>query len=436
MKRILSFAVAAAVCLALQVTAFGYGFMGDEGEWSDSKVPFRFMNEKAVMVSNGDVDDDPYYGEAWPGASIYIPIAVIGGSGDDGANASAKEIKDNKVAVAYKATMGDPYVDSVTVVEGKKEKIQDLPAGMYAKVQLTDTYTREGSVPIRVNLVLSVNKLSYPKTEITLDMRMINRQVEIHRNTVYTAHTPTQFKVRSSYNGSATFDFGDDVRYNAKVTKKSLYYLNLDKNPNTAIANMYPDAYLEFYNFVGDRDTFANNGTLEIPVNRSKFTPRRSTNTQVFVYEIKNDTLVALDESTLSFDKKTDTLTLKTKTLKNYVLSNQALMKTVDNDEDNVIYTGYAQPESASSQETATQQTGTSSSQSGASQASSGTAQTSTINDNVNTGISINANNRSADNPPTSDGPLRSVLLLAAASGTVAAGTRRNKKKPKNDLPE
>ncbi|MDR2933549.1 MAG: hypothetical protein LBV27_10655, partial [Oscillospiraceae bacterium] len=177
----------------------------------------------------------------------------------------------------------------------------------------------------------------------------------------------------------------------------------------------------EFYNFQGDRDTFASTGTLQIPITRSKFTPKKSNSAQVFAYEIVGDRLTALDERSVSFDGKKNILSLKTRTLGNYVLSSTALLKDVDDETENILYTGYATSSTDSADESSQTSAASTTPTGTGTQQSASAGQTSYINDNVNTGLAINAANVSADNPLTGDSFAPQVTTLLIVSAGVSA---------------
>ncbi|MDL2234508.1 hypothetical protein LJC63_13160, partial [Ruminococcaceae bacterium OttesenSCG-928-L11] len=314
------------------VPAFAYDGILRWGDYSDTKQAFAFEPSEMVLVYNGEAYLDVDFETIWPGSDLYIPVYTYDNSDDapddnDPVAASDKDIKNHSVTVSYKASMGDQYISGVELVNGKKAKVKGLESGVYAKISFNTDYTGSAHTTIKMSIVLSVKKASCPETLTSMQMSMINRQVNIDRDTIYTAQSPIQFYAMKQYGGGATFDFGSNVKYEATVAKGKRYYLNLDRSAQSAIADMYPDAYIEYFNFIGDRDTFEKTGKLQIPINRAKFTPKGTTKAQVFVYEVQKNKLVSLNESVLSFDAKKNILTLKTKTLNNYILVNQALFK-------------------------------------------------------------------------------------------------------------
>jgi hypothetical protein len=343
MKRLFALALSLLLCLTLPVAAFAREYRGFStiGNYSGSSAAFGFEPDATVMVYNNELYDEPDYEEIWPGADIYVPVYLLGA--EDIAPATDKDIKNYTVSISWKSTASGRYIDDVTLVNGKKAKIDGLESDIYAKIEVNNAFTGNTAMLIQVDLVLSVNRVSYPETLTTLKFDLVNREVNIDRDTVYAAQSPTQFYAMRHYGGNATFDFGDKILYNATVKKATRYYLHLDRTEQEDIASRYPDAHLEFYNFQGTRDSFHAKGKLQIPIVRSKFTAKGESKAKVFVYQIDGDKLLALDEKTISFDSKKNILTINTKSLEQYVLSSQPLHKQIaQGEDDSVLYTGYA----------------------------------------------------------------------------------------------
>ena len=345
-KKFLSCMMCAALCIGLTTPALarGTGF-SDVGGYSDSKMEYTFMVEDSIMVFSKDADPDfTYLDEVYSGSSLYVPIGVCDTTANDPVEvvATDKNIKNDSVQLSYKVLQGYDYVSNVTLVSGKKEKITGLPAGSYAKVEFTNDYLPLTKTRVSVRLVLSVNGVSYQDTGVTYNCNLLNRSENISKNSVYGALVPSQFKVSSNYRGEATFDFGNNIKYTGRVLPGRKYYLNLDRTVNLALDEMYPDAYMEFYNFKGDNDTFASVGKLEIPVNKAKFKEKK-TQSQVYAYELVGDRLTALTKNDLTYDSQAGKLILETQTLGSYVLSSRALMKNIsDSSEEDILRSGYA----------------------------------------------------------------------------------------------
>jgi hypothetical protein len=241
------------------------------------------------------------------------------------------------------------------------------------------------------------------------------------------------------YRGNASFDFGDRVIYDATVDKATRYYLNLDRTADTEIENQYPDAHLEFYNFLGDRDTFSEEGELKIPINRSSFTAKGESKPTVFVYRVDGTTLTSLDERSLSFDGKKNILTIHTDTLEQYLLSSQPLHKQVEGEDDNIIYTGYAPDDVEEPTTSSTTSSGASSSYvqppatGGLPDDEPPLPEEPTVTNTAATAsTTINAANGSAENPETSDVPLAPIVACGVFSALVALyGWRKGWQKKK-----
>lgn len=354
MKKIVRLLLCAALCAVLALPAVGadQGFT-DTGGYSDTKVEYFFMCEDSVLLYNGETDPDfTYLDNFYAGSSLYVPVGAYdtAKTGVKEAIATDKQVKDDKVELSSMVLLGKDFVDSVTLVSAKKEKLKELPAGMYAKIKYTADYFSLSQSRVSVRLVLSVNGASYQDTAVTFQCNLMNRSEDITRNSVYGALTPTQFRAASNYSGEATFDFGGGVKYTARVKAKEKYYLNLDRTPDPAVQELYPDAYMEFYNFKGEYDTFESAGRLEIPVNEQKFKEKK-TSAQLYIYEIKGDKLIAQSNS-VSYDAANKKLIFTKRILGSYVLSSRPLMRTVTKSGNgDILRSGYADSSALSEEE-------------------------------------------------------------------------------------
>jgi hypothetical protein len=459
MKRIFSLMMILLLCFALPAGASPGGFRGFTtiGGYSDSNISFAFEPDFTVLVYNNEVEPAPNFGEIWPDSDIYVPVYVWD---EAPAPASDKDIKNNDVTLSWKSTGDGQYIDDVTLVNGKKAKIEGLGNNIYAKIDLGDDFSGRTPELVRVDLALSVNRVAYPETLTILKFNLVNREIKINRNTVYAAQSPTQFYAMKHYGGRATFDFGDNITYNATVQKGRRYYLNLDRTPDEEIQEQYPDAYLEFYNFRGERDTFTTQGQLKIPIDRAAFTAKGETKARVFAYRVQGVELTALDEESLGFNGKKDILTIHTNILESYLLSNEPLHMEVEDESDRIIYTGYALDDinepvddatasstaasSASASSTAAVTAASSTAATDSSSASSSDESTRVLPESIATytgfltdgppvseepkvtTMAITATNRSAENPETSDIPLAPIVACGLFSGSVVIyGWRR-----------
>lgn len=432
----------AVFCLCFPPDASAAAGFSDVGSYTDTKNQYYFDTDEVVLVYNNEAETDPDYDKIWAGSDLYVPVYVYPDRSNQEEIATDKLIKSDSVTVSAKVTHGAQYIGDVTLVDGKKRKLDDLPAGIYARIPFTGDYANLGKTSVTMRLVLLVNGLSYQETRVTLNCTLQNRVENIITNSVFSAKKPAQFKAGKGYNGDAAFDFGDNIRYTARVTAGKSYYLNLQRTPNKAIADMYPDAHLEFYNFMGKEDSFASSGKLEIPVKRDQFKDKNGA-ASIFAYRVDGDNLTALEKGDITFNSKTDKLTIYTDSLESYVLSNQALMKTVNPNNDNILKSGYAQTASGQITESSdTAEPGTSGNtntkNSGASSSAPAPAQSaaenvptptaaaaSNANDNVGTGLSISAGNKSADNPSTADISLLPLAFSGLLCGAVLPLARK-----------
>lgn len=348
-----------AFCLTLSLTApaAASSVTLDQGGYTDTAIIYTFLLDQGALIYNKKLNLDYDLADViYSGSDLYIPIGYYDPEADDTDDkiAAEKQIKNDNVQVSYKVMQGRDHVDSITIVSSKKEKLKELPAGMYVKISYTRNFLPLYKTRVSVRMVLSVNGVSYQDTAVTIEADLQNREEYINRNSVFGALTPSQFQVSNRYFGESSFDFGEGVKFTGRVGAGKRYYLNLSREDNPRLTEMYSDAYLEFYNFMGTNDTFASTGRLIIPVDTAKFKANK-TKAQVYGYEIVGDQLRALTLDEISYQPATGNLTLLTRSLGSYVFSNRALIKDVyGNAGADLLRSGYAktvEPEEESSSE-------------------------------------------------------------------------------------
>lgn len=342
LKKIISVILAVLLCTPViaSAEALFYGFE-DAGGTTETTNAYYLEVYEAVLVENNETYTKFDYEGIYAGGYILLPLKVYVGTSKSPVPVTDKMIKNDKLSFSYKVMRGTQYVDELTIVDGKKLKLPDVPAGAYVKIPFKNEYPMEGRTTISIQFVLAVNGITYQYTQTTLNCRVKSYVTNIRRNSVYGAKSPSLFKVDSRYSGEATFDFGDEIKYTAKVKKNGVYFLNLSREPNADIVAMYPGAYLDFYSFIGKQNTFSSTGKLEIPIDISKL-GKKGEPPSLYVYRIDGSTLTSLSTGVVAFDGKAGKLTVNTKTLDSYVLSNQPLGRTVTAAESDIIKSGYA----------------------------------------------------------------------------------------------
>lgn len=344
-KKAICFLLTLLLAAALAVPASAYVQFDDTGGYTETTTLYNFITDQSALLYNGQLDFDyDFMGKVWAGSVLYIPIGAFDTTEKDPEEelASEKLVKNDNVQLSYKVLQGIEYVDEVTLVSSKKEKLKALPAGMYAKIRYTNNFLPLNKSRVSVRLVLSVNGVSFQDSAITFNCDLQNREEYINRNSIFGALVPAQFRVNLQYKGEASFDFGEGVKYTARVTGGKKYYLNLDRTPKEPFSDLYPDAYLEFYDFRGNNDTFASVGKLVIPVHKEQFKEKK-TKAEVYAYEVVGAELKALTKEDIRYNSQENTLTLRTQTLGSYILSSRALMKEVaGSGEEDILRSGYA----------------------------------------------------------------------------------------------
>ncbi len=333
MKQRFTVVLLAALLLVAPLPAYAAGEgVGGRRDFAHANRPYGFLHDDFKIVYNGEISWE-WLDEVYAGSAIYVPIGIeneeddtspSGGSSREeipvATAATDRNIKDDGVEVSWKATRGAEYVTGVTIVDARREKIDGLPAGAYAKIQTTDNFNSIGKTRVSVVAVLSVNDISYQETEVIYNFSLTNRLVYIDSNSVYGARLPTMFQADYGYSGRATFDMGGGVKFNTYVNSEERYVIAHTTEPDEVLEKRYPDAELEFHIFNGDNDTFAAAGTLEIPLNRRRFTDDDD-RLSLYVYR----GVAGERAAEVPYAIEGDTIVIATQTLDDYVLSNMNL---------------------------------------------------------------------------------------------------------------
>jgi hypothetical protein len=236
---------------------------------------------------------------------------------------------------------GADYVGPLELLDTKKMKLKDVPAGMYVKIPLARNYDRTGAYVVHLRIKLSVNNVTYDYSEIDLKCRIRNPVNTISYDSVFGAVLPSLFR-SVGHTGAVTFDFGEKITYDGYVRSQQSYFLSLSRDPVTDLSVMYPDAWLDYYTFLGNYKTFDRIGELKIPINRANLAKRGAV-PELYVYRVSGNELTALGAGVASFDSVTNTLLIRAKTLESYVLSNKALLQQITPDvNNNILRSGYA----------------------------------------------------------------------------------------------
>ena len=345
LKRIIAPVLALILTVPLTAGAASSGFHGP-GNYTDTANAYFFDYWNAILVDNKQVIDDFNYDEFYAGSVLYLPVMVYPGNAATESPVAENMFRTDNVGISSKVLTGGDFVEEIEVVDGRREKINGLPATMFVKIPLVEHYEHFTANEIHIQFVLSVNGVGYQDTLINLSCYIINRVQNVNRRSVYPVGRPTEVHVRRPFSGEVTFDFGENIRYTNRVYAGERYYFSLSREPQPNISRMNAErnTYLEFYNFRGDKDTFRARGSLEIPVRRDRLSRGRGEPESLFIYRIMGDSLQSMGADEVSFDARLNRLTIRTDTLENYVVSNIALLREIEDEESiDILRTGYAE---------------------------------------------------------------------------------------------
>ena len=328
LKKLLAAFLILALVLAMPVTAAGFSGPNEFTDNPGNRFIFGTESE-SYFVFGGVIDYNLDILEMPPGSSVFIPIIMENDAGDE-VIPNERQLRDANVTLSYWVTRGEQLVQSVEIVDSRRDRITGMDAGMYVRIQLASHLPTTGLHDVRVHLALNVNRVFFPYTEIEVEMRMINRAVTLDRETVFGAQAPTLFQAASGFSGQVSFDMGAGVRFTGWVTPGQQVLIDYTADPIGPIVNAHPDATLLFRRFLGNGANFSQGGTLEIPVNPQNFVGE-SGSPELFVYQISRGSynLTAIPASALHLDIAGGRLLIQTSSLGEYVISNQPLQTPI-----------------------------------------------------------------------------------------------------------
>ncbi|MCL2578505.1 MAG: hypothetical protein FWE32_00560 [Oscillospiraceae bacterium] len=312
-------------CLVLAMPLTAAASIWGANDFTDSPSGrFAFGWEPAsYFVFGGVIDRNLDIFEMYPGSSIFIPIMMQDNDTGIERIAVERDLRDANVTLSHWVTRGEAHVESVQIVDSRRDRISDMDPGMYVRITLSNhlpSMTREF---INVHLALNVNRVFFPFTEIEVAMELLNRAVYIDRETVFGALTPTLFEVEDWFQGQVSFDMGAGVRFTTWVAPRQMILIDYTSDAIGTIVDAHPDATLLFHRFMGNQAHFGAPGTLEIPISPTAFVGE-SGQPELFVYQIHRGSyhLTELPAGTLRLDLTANRLLIQTQSLGEYLISN------------------------------------------------------------------------------------------------------------------
>lgn len=320
MKKLLPSILATTMALTMGVSAFADVSFGDStNDKADWPVNFNFggqltlvRDDEALDLGSGsDVD-------MMPGDTLYLPLEyeytpelVPGASKVE----SQQQIYKGQINGKWKTYLSEKTNGLVKDAElyraGKND--DDLEqGGVYVKVDLTDSYNSVKDTKVKFSVCVkdSSSKNQTNKATVSGDFVQRNSGNYVEFDWSNTVDGPMVWEVDKGDSGEAEFHFDGGVTYTVKMYSGEKVLLNLSRDFNKSIANDF-DADLEFYNFKGNSDSFGRSGILAIPAAKDSY-----------IYEEKDG---KLEEISSTYNKKTESLEIKTRELGSYIVSDKKL---------------------------------------------------------------------------------------------------------------
>ena len=346
MKKFIALLIVFIMAVNLTAAARSSGFYGPGEITVEAQNGYFFDYDNAILVDNHRTIIEFNYDEFYAGSVLYLPIMVHVNQTGVAALVTENMWRTDNVGVSSKVLRGREFVEEIEVVDGRRERINGLPATRFVKIPLVGHYESFGMDEILMEFVLSVHGVGELASRINFTGFIRNRSVLVNRSSAFPVGYPTAVQVSPIFNGEVTFDFGENIRYTNRVSARDRYIFSLSRVPDPDIVKMNTErnTYMEFYNFRGTLDTFRTWGDLEIPVPRDKLSRGRNQPEELYVYRITGESLESMGPDEVSFHSRTNKLTISTNTLENYVVSNVALFRDFENEDNiDILRTGYAQ---------------------------------------------------------------------------------------------
>lgn len=320
MKKLLPSILATTMALTMGVSAFADVSFGDStNDKADWPTNFNFggqltlvRDDEALDLGSGsDVD-------MMPGDTLYLPLEyeytpelVPGASKVE----SEQQIYKGQINGKWKTYLSEKTNGLVKDAElyraGKND--DDLEqGGVYVKVDLTDSYNSVKDTKVKFSVCVkdSSSKNQTNKATVSGDFVQRNSGNYVDFDWSNIVDGPMVWEVDKGDSGEAEFHFDGGVTYTVKMYSGEKVLLNLNRDFNKSIANDF-DADMEFYNFKGNSDSFGRSGVLSIPAAKDSY-----------VYEEEDGKLVEISST---YNKKTESLEIKTRELGSYVVSDKKL---------------------------------------------------------------------------------------------------------------
>ncbi len=226
---------------------------------------------------------------------------------------------ENEISTSYYSVAGQDWNSGKELVSSVRIDNEENEVVLTLRPDYLSTKTKKlyGTIKIRDKkqgrfLTLSINcDVGYNQSTIDIEPDGNIPTISVEPNTVYT--------VTASDDGYpyGTLMFNADIAdIMVRVYDKEKYFLEYDLRPSrdVLIANADRDANMEFLNFKA-RPNFSGLATLNF----------YGVEPNYYLYEVHNGKLTKL---ATSWDKETETLTYKTRTLGSYVISDKPLLSS------------------------------------------------------------------------------------------------------------
>jgi hypothetical protein len=294
-------AVAMVFVMTVAMATMGFAKTAESVSISDTLYTYDADSKTLEAVSGTDYTI---------GENLYL---VVDDVTPESATPTVTDLKNYRLKSKF--TSGKNLISDVAfdVIKVDSDKV------LVIKISVNDTYSAdevdlEGTITVSSRSGATVNDGT--ESTITIDGVMSYGDVQ----TASSVCTVTSPIVNFDDCDEVELRFDDGIYYEVNAKWQKDLFLRYNGDADEALYDKYPDADLTFVNFDGNNKTFLRLGTLHIPY-ESDTTP--------FIYERTSDGLKLVYNA---YDADEQEFAIKTRELKNYIISDVELVESVSDD--------------------------------------------------------------------------------------------------------
>lgn len=254
-----------------------------------------------------------------PGEILLIPV-IKGRYGTQGEFIEGQNLPQWKgVPSNWKLSVDN---QSSSTIDDIRWHLSTEPSGenyLYVMVIFSEILEGTEQYVLNCNVCIEDTQTALRSNSISLTGSFENRSVEALPDRLNVISTPATVFATQNYNGEQlNFQIDQDVSFaGTTLNHGQTLYINLNRNYDSQFANKAKQFDLQFYNFLGNQDSFASPGNLSLP----------ATGQEAYVYEITGGAPTLLVSN---YDDEAGVVSITTESLGSYVVSNAEIIINSD----------------------------------------------------------------------------------------------------------